>query len=205
MRSILLITGLIFSIHASSQNEGGKHFGLLVGGSVNLMNGDFMAIRPCLSYNVNKYQFIVGPVISRLVDLEKTSYGRSTAFSWRITGVTLGGKYYINSSKKGGVYYFIDNVLLRYTTYEKLEYSYYDKTKLQIVPTASPSKLLMVQSIVGSGVEARFFRRMRFSLDFGLGFFYNHFRYEESYYNDIYPTSLTKFTLQLRTSVGFVL
>lgn len=205
MRYVLLIAGLFFSIHASSQNGGDKHFGLLVDGSVNLMNDDFMSIRPCISLNVNKYQFVAGPVISRLVDFEKTSFGSSTDLFWRITGVTLGGKYYINSSKKGGVYYFIDNILLRYTTYEQLEYSDYDKTKLEIVHTMSPSKFLMVQSIFGSGVEGRFFRRMRLSLDFGLGFFYKHFTYEESYYNDIYPTSLTRFTLQLRTSLGFVL
>jgi hypothetical protein len=203
MKIFLLLFFLCFSAKVYSQHNKEKYLGII--GEISFSK-KFNAVRPNISYNINKFQFILGPVISRKVGVYSPYPGVTTTESYLgITGIALGAKYYFKNIKAVKMYFFMDNIFLNYHTYERLEYIYNSTNIGLIDDPMCGSKLLLIQPIIGIGDEVIIRKYLKFSLDFGVGFSNRRYKYDDFYDNYYYPKTLFNYTAQLRANLCFII
>jgi len=164
----------------------------------NSQNDNFGTFRANLTYDIGKFRIIGGLVFSEDVDLVNI-YDLKSHIG--LTGFTIGTRYYTKFGRKGAMYYFLENMLLNYHTYETKKYYYYQQVQFSGNRNAG-NKTLILQPIIGSGAEVHFLGSFYGGLDCGFGYTIRRMKYDRP---SSFDTKSTGFSCQLRFNLGFTL
>lgn len=205
MKIKLLLILLFVCFEAESQFFRIENFGLREELCINMLNSQdevLPAFTTSVIYKKNNWVMVSGIVLTeRDVKVHKSSWSYELENRLGLLGFTIGGKYYIKYYPKTRVYHFIDNMLLTYKSYEIFyENSNHNKSELLLSSGTDKNKTLVLQPILGSGVEIEFLNYLTFSLDFGVGITYRHIKYSDRFEDS--PTHRTSYTGQLKIGIG---
>ena len=199
---LLCLYSLLFSFKIYSQSNN-DYKGLNVEYSVNILDehqNRLWTLRPNITYNHNKFQFLLGPVISNILVSSNNNYGTSSINI--ITGFSAGTKFYTNQFKKNRFYLSIENIYLNYHSNERLE-AYSNNSIVAIVPCNQRNNVIIIQPLISSGQEFIWFKTVSFTVDFGLGWSFRKYKYPD-HYHSYYPTKISNLIGQLKFSLGLI-
>jgi len=163
-------------------------------------HNNLWTIRPNITYNHKKFQFILGPVISKILSYNNYRSGINSIKV--ITGINTGVKYYSKKAKKNRLYYSIENIYLNYHSNEKLEVNSYS-SEIEAIGDSNWNKVVIVQPVFSTGYEFLWFNTLSFSFDFGFGWSLRKYKYP-NYYSSYYPTKVSNIIGQLKFSLGYI-